>query len=463
MDNIKLEYISKFIVSKEELFRWHESSGAFERLNPPWDPVKVISSSGGIKDGAVVHLKIPIFLNFGIRWILTHLGYVKGEKFEDVQIKGPFSFWHHKHLFIGADDNTSVLKDQISFSLPVGVITNRIFGSFFIKKLDRLFKYRHRITINDLKVIAKYKNNFQESQNILISGASGFVGKSLVGFLTLAGHNVYCLVRKKSEVKDSKNIFWDPYKKEIDLKNIPKIDYVINLSGENIAKRWSSSVKENILKSRVTTTEYLSSLINSKIIAPKAFINASASGFYGFRQTKPMIESDSFGEGFLAEVSRKWEEACQIDTAKVDTRVCIARISVVLSPEGGALKKLLLPFLLGAGGPIDTGNNFMSCISKDDLIYGIYHCIATNSVNGPVNFSIPQEVTNLLFSKVLAKTLKRPCFFPTPSFLIKLIFGEMAKQTILSSTNIYPKKLLETGFEFSYSDIESSIRSGLGL
>ena len=461
---IKLSFESNFNVPVEKLFSWHETSGAFERLNPAYEPVRLLSHTGGIKDGAIVKIKVlpPFYLPsfLGINWTLAHKNYIQNKQFEDHQLSGPFSKWQHRHLFEAIDNSTCKLIDDIQFSLPLGKLSEPILGEFFKSKLNKLFSYRHRITKFDLEVISKYKNSFNSPQKIVVSGASGLVGKSLVGFLRLAGHQVFKLDRKKSN--DPYSIFWDPYSKIIDTQKLSDIDHFIHLAGENVGQRWSNKIKQNIVSSRIDTTKFLVGVIKSLPRKPKTFTCASASGFYGTNQITAQTEADPKGSGFLSEVVKAWEDAT-IPLKEIGIRVCNPRISVVLSPEGGALAKLLPAFYLGLGGPIGAGKNLMSCVAKDDLVYAIYHLIATPSIDGPVNIALPQPApTNKTFSYALAKALKRPCLFVVPPFMLKLVFGEMADQTILSSTNLSVEKLLNSGFEFKYPNLDELLQFILG-
>jgi uncharacterized protein (TIGR01777 family) len=460
---ITLTFQKEFPIPVEDLFAWHERPGAFLRLNPPFEPVELVSHSGGIRDGATVVIKVPVFGKIGIRWNLTHKGYIENKKFEDHQVNGPFKSWKHQHVFEGVSSHTSILKDELSFSLPFPILSEPLFGWIFRKKLERLFKYRHHITLQDLSVIEKYKGSFQTQQNFLISGASGFLGKSLVAFLLTAGHSVSILSRGNDEgIPDAvKRIPWNPYKKIISPDSLEGFDHIIHLSGESVAKRWSTLVKDTILRSRVETTSFLVECISKLKNKPKTFISASGSGFYGTDTKIEVDESSPQGEGFLADVVRQWEEA-STPLNKIGIRVCHARFGIILSPDGGALKKLLLPFQLGIGGPIGKGQRFMSCISKDDVIYGLYHLAASQEVSGAFNFCLPKATTNLEFSRTLSTVLRRPCLFPVPPLFLRLVFGQMADETILSSQRIIPKKLLESNFAFTSPTLESAFRGMMG-
>jgi uncharacterized protein (TIGR01777 family) len=460
---ITLTFEKDFPVSVEELFAWHERPGAFLRLNPPYEPVKLVSHTGGIRDGAVVSIRVPLLGSLGIPWTLTHKGYNQNQCFEDHQLSGPFQSWQHRHRFERISDSQSRLIDEISFSLPLAMISEPLVGWIFKQKLTKLFAYRHRMTANDLAIAARYRNAFPTPQKFLISGATGFLGASLVAFLLTAGHDVAILTRghDASLPEAVKRIPWDPYKKIIHANALEGFDHVIHLSGESVAQRWTKRVKERLLSSRTETTSFLASTLSTLTKKPKSFIAASGSAFYGVTTQDAVDESSPQGSGFLGDVVKQWE-AASMPLAAQGVRVCHARFGIILSPDGGALQKMMPPFLFGAGGPIGDGSRSMSCIAKDDVIYGLYHLAATPEVSGAVNFCLPNPTTNKQFSETLAHVLGRPCLFPVPPAFLTLIFGEMATETILSSQQLVPKKLLDSHFSFTYPTLEAALRGMLG-
>ena len=189
--------------------------------------------------------------------------------------------------------------------------------------------------------------------------------------------------------------------------------------------------------------------------------NSGQEGFYGDRGDEILTEESDFGTGFLAEVAKRWEAATD-SASKAGIRVVNLRFGVVLSPKGGALEKMLLPFRLGLGGKIGPGNQYISWIAIDDAIGIIYHAIVTDTLKGPLNVVSPDPVTNLEFTKTLGKVLNRPTILSIPSFLLKSIFGEMADETLLASARVEPSKLLLTGYEFQYPGLENALRHLLG-
>lgn len=291
---------------------------------------------------------------------------------------------------------------------------------------------------------------------ILMTGSSGFVGKELAAFLQSQGHAIVKLVRHENHLlKDA--IYWDPENGKLDGGALEGFDAIIHLAGENIADaRWTEEKKRRILDSRVIGTRLLAKAICGLSHPPKVFICASAVGYYGSHGDEILTEESLNGQGFLAEVCRKWEEAAEC-AKKLNIRVVHARIGVVLSAHGGVLKKMLLPFKLGLGGKIGSGRQYMSWVAIDDLVLAFDFILRTAGLNGPVNITAPNPVTNAVFTKALASTLHRPAFLPVPAFMARLLFGEMADELLLCSTRALPKRLLQAGFVFKYSELDKAL------
>ncbi len=300
---------------------------------------------------------------------------------------------------------------------------------------------------------------------ILISGASGLVGDALVKFLSSAGHQVLRLVRHETTKADE--ITWFPPKFSddegyIDLTALEGLDAVIHLAGENIASgRWTEAQKKKIYDSRILGTNFLVDQLLKLKQAPKVFLSASAIGFYGHSDDKVFNEQSASGSGFLADTCLEWEKAAQRAEEK-GIRVVSARLGIVLDPKAGALAKMLPLFSLGGGGILGSGIQFMSWIALDDVIGAMHHCIMNEAVRGPVNLVSPEVVTNSEFTKILAKVLARPAIFPAPAFALRLVLGEMADALLLSSTKVEPKVLENTGYEYSFSNLEAALRHMLG-
>ena len=255
---------------------------------------------------------------------------------------------------------------------------------------------------------------------------------------------------------------WDPAAGQIDAAALEGVDAAVHLAGENIASgRWTSSKKRRILESRVQGTRTLCDGLARLTCPPKALICASAIGYYGSRGDEVLTEESGPGTGFLADVCRAWEAAAE-PAEKRGIRVVRLRIGVILSPAGGALAKMLLPFKLGAGGKIGDGKQYMSWIALDDLVVAIHHALVTESLSGPVNGVSPYPVANADFTRTLGRVLARPTLFPMPAFAARLAFGEMAKETLLASTRVDPARLRASGYKFRHPELEGALRHLLG-
>lgn len=452
----KFIYNSVIETPREEVFAWHERDGALERLSPPWDPIRVISKQG-IHDGSVTRMIMkqgPV----PYRWTALHFDYEEGRLFRDKQIHGPLSGWVHSHFFMDKEKGCE-LTDEIEYSAPFSVFGELAISDLIESKLSEIFRFRHKRTISDLKLHSEFIKS-KGYLKILISGASGLIGSSLIPFLTTGGHEVYRLVRKKPA--SDKEIFWDPAKGIINPDDLEGFDAIIHLAGENIGEsRWTSEKKRIFVESRTKGTSLLADTVVSLKNPPEVFVSASATGFYGDRGNEVLNERSSKGSLFISDLCDAWERASK-GIRKRGIRLVNARIGVVMTPSGGALSKMLPIFKLGLGGRTGQGNQFTSWISMDDVLSGIYHIIKNESVSGPVNLVSPFPVTNGQLSSILGKILERPVFFDIPERLLKMVFGQMADEILLASTRVHPEKLLNSGFTFLEPDIEQALRNCLG-
>lgn len=281
---------------------------------------------------------------------------------------------------------------------------------------------------------------------VLVSGGTGLIGTALVRSLEQEKHSVTLLAR--TEAVQAPRILWDPESGKVSPPLLEGFDAVVHLAGESIANhRWTPSVKERILESRTRGTGLLSQILGGLSRPPQVLVSASAIGFYGDRGEEVLTEESPAGSGFLAEVCQAWESSCSPAVAR-GIRVANLRFGVVLSPQGGALKKMLLPFKLGLGGKIGSGRQWWSWIGLADVVGAVQHVLSTDSLSGPINVTSPGPVTNDVFTKELGRALHRPTLFPLPAFAAKLILGEMAKGLLLSSARVEPKKLLASGYVF---------------
>jgi uncharacterized protein (TIGR01777 family) len=293
--------------------------------------------------------------------------------------------------------------------------------------------------------------------HVLVSGASGLVGSSLVPQLEDNGHQVTRLVRRK---RGQDEVRWYPAKGVLPENLLENVEGVVNLSGESIAEgRWNAAKKTRILESRLQTTQLLATSLTKLDPQPKVWVSASAIGYYGDRGDELLDENAAAGSGYLADVCQQWEAATK-PASDAGIRVVNLRIGVVLSKDGGALKKMLLPFKMGGGGIVGNGKQYWSCIGITDLVGAIQHCLLTESLSGPVN-AVSCAVTNYDFTKALGRVLKRPTIMPLPGFAAKIVLGEMAEALLLASARVVPKQLQTSGYPFQHADIESSLRGAL--
>lgn len=441
----------------DEVFRWHARPGAFQRLTPPWERVEVLEQSGGIEDGARVVLRMGA-RPFAVRWVAEHRDYVEGRQFRDVQISGPFARWEHTHRVEPEGPASCLLEDRIEYALPFGWLGSLAGGSMARSRLERMFVYRHRVTRQDILAHRRFKE--VKRMKILVSGSTGLIGSALVPFLTTGGHEVLRLVR--SAAKEEGTVRWDPERGEIDADALEGLDGVVHLAGENIASgRWSEEVKRRIRDSRVKGTRLLAATLAARRQPPRALVCASAIGFYGHRGAEVMTESSRAGTGFLSDVCREWEAASQA-ASDAGIRVVHVRIGVVLSSRGGALAKMLTPFRLGLGGIVGSGQQYMSWIALDDVVGAIHHCLMEESLSGPANAVAPNPVTNREYTKTLGSVLSRPTLLPMPAFAVRLAFGEMGDELLLSSTRVEPRALVAAGYEYRFPELRGALQHLLG-
>lgn len=289
----------------------------------------------------------------------------------------------------------------------------------------------------------------------LISGASGLVGSALVESLQAKGHTIKRLQRHK---KPGSTNIWNTDELLSQPDSDEPIETVIHLAGENVAKgRWSETRKRKIMDSRVDGTRQLVDFLATLKVPPQTLICASAVGYYGSRGSEVLTEQSEAGTGFLAEVCLKWEAEAR-RAERFGARVVNTRFGMVLSPKGGALHKMLPAFRAGLGGPIGSGNQYTSWVSIRDLVEIFDFIIHTEAIQGPVNVVAPGALTNKEFTACLAKVLNRPALIPVPPFALRLLFGDMADEMLLTSSRAQPAKLLASGYCFQDADLAETLR-----
>lgn len=300
--------------------------------------------------------------------------------------------------------------------------------------------------------------------NVLIFGGTGFLGRNLTKELISSGYKVTVITRNQRIAADKVGsdvelIEWDHTSPLSSIYDFKEFDVVINFAGASIGnRRWSNSVKQEILDSRINTTRSIVKAINDKTMNPKLLINASAVGYYGPRHDDKITEMEGPGQDFLAEVCRKWEaEAYNVQNEL--TRVVTIRIGVVLGSQG-ALPRMVLPFKLFVGGPLGRGNQWLPWIHIQDLIRMLIFVIEHDEVTGPVNGTAPEPVRMDDFSKVLGEALKRPSWFPVPEIILKIALGQMSEMLLYGQRAI-PQKVTDLGFKFKFPDLRSALEDAV--
>jgi len=296
---------------------------------------------------------------------------------------------------------------------------------------------------------------------VLVSGASGPIGKALLPSLRTNGAHITRLVRDNAPptYSDEQTIPWHPGQ-PLSADALSGFDAVIHLAGETIVGRWTESKKNKIRDSRVIGTRNLAQSLAQAKHRPQIFLCSSAIGYYGNRGDEALTEESAPGTGFLAEFCQEWEAATH-PAAEAGIRTVAIRTGVVLSREGGALAKMLPPFKMGVGGKIGDGRQWMSWIDVQDLVGAIHHILKSDLLYGPVNMVAPRPVTNAEFTQTLASVLSRPAVFAVPAFAVKLLFGEMGETVLLGSQRVEPTQLVSSGYPFRFRDLRASLQNTL--
>ena len=293
---------------------------------------------------------------------------------------------------------------------------------------------------------------------ILVTGSSGLIGSALLPSLNAAGHEIIRLVRLPTQSSGT-IILWDPKTKDIlDKKKLEGLDAIVHLAGESFStSNWTPEKKARIRNSRVQGTHFLSETLSTLTKKPRVFLSASAVGYYGNRGDELLKETSQPGTGFPSSVCRDWEMVTG-HAAEAGIRVVLLRMGMVLSPQGGALAKMLPIFRAGFGSRLGSGKQYMSWISIEDVVRAIHYLVSNEAVSGPVNVVSPNPATNAEFTVTLNRVLKKRGFLPMPEVVLRLLFGEIARDILLSSARALPEKLTASGFTFQHPDLETALR-----
>lgn len=450
------EHRSEYPCSAEELYNWHSRKGALERLLPPWQNISVLARHGGIEPGGMVELKMhagPFPYHFRAR----HVENIPGKMFRDIQEKGPFASWSHAHYFEDLRKG-SLLNDQVNYSLPWHRFLPRFIKVHVHRSLQKLFHHRQALLCEDIKL---HRHSSTIPLRILVSGASGVIGRDLLPLLTTGGHQVFTLVRRRPDPAQGE-IYWDPAEGVLNASDLPEIDAVIHLAGEYIGlSRWKEEKKRMVIDSRIKGTRLLAQTIAAMKKVPKVFLCASAVGYYGDGQDRVIDETNPQGDDFISEVCRLWEKGTK-PAKEAGIRTVFMRLGIGLTPRGGALQRILSTSPFGFIRRFGSGEQYISWISRDDMVSAMLHIISCPSLEGPVNIAAPEPVTNAEFMQKLARISGRPLLFPLPGWFLKMIYGQMASEILLSGCRVSTKKLQDSGFKFRHPTLEIALKSLLG-
>lgn len=295
-----------------------------------------------------------------------------------------------------------------------------------------------------------------------VTGATGLIGRALCADLSEDGCELVVFSRSaeraQSKFPDAQCVQWDAQSPDLQTGAFEGLEVVVNLAGESIAEgRWTEERKRAIRASRVGGTRKIVQAISQCKQPPGVLVNGSAIGFYGNRGDEQLDEESSGGTGFLPDVCRAWEAEAK-KAGEAGARVVLLRTGIVLSPEGGALAKMLTPFKMFAGGPLGDGSQWMSWIHLSDEVRLIRHAMEKDEVRGPLNATAPSPATNKEFSQTLGKVLGRPAFMPAPAFALKFLMGEMAEALLLEGQRVLPRKAENTGFQFQFTQLDAALR-----
>ena len=440
-----LTYSSVVSTEPDEVFAWHSRPGAVTRLMPPWQPVRVAREAPSVRDGRAV-LALP----GGLRWIAGHdpAAYDPPRQFADVLLPplGTALRWRHTHMFAPARSGGTVIVDVVSTQVPA-------------RALRPMFGYRHRQLAADLAAHARAREVCPRPLTIALTGSGGLVGSALAALLTTGGHRVIRLVRRPP--RDDGERRWRPDDPDPEL--LAGADAVIHLAGAPIGGRFTPERKREILASRAGPTRALATLAARSPGRLRAFVTASAVGFYGAdRGDETLTEDTGRGDGFLADVAAAWEKAAA-PAAAAGIRTVQVRTGIVQTPRGGLLRLLYPVFEAGLGGPLGGGAGWLPWIEIDDLLDVYLRAVTDPALTGPVNAVAPEQARNAEYARALGRVLGRPALIPVPAAGPRLLLGaEGARELAEASQRVRPGVLAGAGHPFRYPGLAGALRHVLG-
>ncbi len=439
----RFEWESELPATAEELYQWHLRPGAFQRLVPPWEPVQALDHRGeGIHDGAVRTLRIG-YPPLAIHWTALHKEFEPNRGFVDEQVRGPFSSWRHHHRF-----HDGRLRDQIEYRPPLGLPV----AGLIRPRLERMFKFRHRRTADDLELQARYP----EKVRVAITGSTGLIGGALSALFTTGGHQLHRMVR--SQPRNPNDIRWQP---QLDMDAAEGLDAVVHLAGEPVFGFWTRAKKQRIHDSRVQQTEQLCRGLAALKSPPRTLVLTSATCYFVGRGEQLMHPDSPPGEGFLAEVCKGWEAAVE-PARSAGIRVVTVRVGVVLTPAGGALQLMLPSFWTGMGAALGDGRQYFSWISHDDIVRIFFEATLDPDFPEVVHGTAPGSVPQREFADTLAAALGRPRFLSIPAPVLRGLTGQLAREMFLASQRVVPSALEEYGFKFLHPHLPQALAWLLG-
>lgn len=449
-----IEYASVVNHPLDEVFAWHTRPGAMRRLVPPWQPMTVVKETDSLADGQAI-LGLP----GGLRWIAQHdpAGYDPPHQFVDVLSSDGLmtwpprviGWWRHTHRYSDAGagpsgEGTTRVHDIVDTTVPGAALRST-------------FAYRHRQLAEDLAAHADAAGAGR--MTVAITGSAGLVGTALSAFLSTGGHRVIRLVRRDPAGPDERR--WDPEHPAADL--FGGVDAVVHLAGESIAGRFTESHRRAIRDSRIEPTRRLAEIAAAAGPGLRAFVSASAIGYYGYDCGDIVLDEDSpRGDGFLADVVADWEQATA-PAAAAGLRVVPVRTGIVQAAAGGTLRLLRPLFAAGLGGRLGGGRQWLSWIGIDDLLDVYYRALYDERLTGPVNAVAPNPVRNSDYTAALAGVLHRPALLPVPSFGPRLLLGRQgAVELAEANQRVAPAKLTALGHRFRQPEIADALGHQLG-
>ncbi|MFF3571506.1 TIGR01777 family oxidoreductase [Nocardia jiangxiensis] len=442
-----IEWSSVVAVPRHEVFAWFERPGAFTRLAPPWQPVRVRSEARSLADGRAI-LGLP----GGLSWVAQHRSgdYDPPHRFVDEVVTDGLTTlpagllpWRHTHEFEALDADHTRVVDRVDSPVP----------EFALRPM---FAYRSRQLSDDLAAHRRAAEHGLAPSVVAVTGARGLVGAALTAMLSTGGHTVIRLVRRAPSGPGERR--WDP--SDPDPALLEGVDAVVHLAGASIAGRFTAAHKRAIADSRIEPTRRLADLAARS--GARTFVSASAIGLYGAdRGAEQLTENSSRGTGFLADLVTRWESAAEVAADRI--RVVTVRTGIVQSPRGGTLRLQRPLFAAGLGGRIGDGRQWLSWIGIDDLV-DIYHReLWDTELTGPVNAVAPQPVTNADYARTLSRVLHRPALLPVPTFGPALLLGtEGVRELAVASQRVQPARLQAAGHRFRTPELDFALRHILG-